>query len=219
MRPIVIARHLIFTACGWWLPNDPRGSASRTIRSDVIAELGELHFGRRRVQPARDELIEFFDAARNPLKHGLVEFSMEEIGAIASSFAQCVTERRYTCWACALMPDHVHIVIRKHRDQAEDMIAHLQQASREALKRGGKRPVSHPVWGGAGRKAFLDSPDDVRRTIRYVEENPTRISRPRQASPFVKPYDNWPLHDGHDPNSPYARALRAEGRYPMDRRR
>ena len=40
---MVIGYHLIWTAYGWWLPNDPRGSMSRLIRSDIIAELGELH--------------------------------------------------------------------------------------------------------------------------------------------------------------------------------
>ncbi len=39
-RPIVIAHHLIWTAYGWWLPNDPRGSTSHTIASDVLAEPG-----------------------------------------------------------------------------------------------------------------------------------------------------------------------------------
>ena len=42
-QPLVIAYHLIWTAYGWWLPNDPRGSGSKTIDSDIIAELGELH--------------------------------------------------------------------------------------------------------------------------------------------------------------------------------
>ena len=51
-HPLVIAYHLIWTAYGYWLPNDPRGSGSRTIRNDIIAELGELHHGRKRVQPA-----------------------------------------------------------------------------------------------------------------------------------------------------------------------
>ena len=48
---MVIAYHLIWTAYGWWLPNDPRGSMSELIASDIIAELGELHYGRKRVQP------------------------------------------------------------------------------------------------------------------------------------------------------------------------
>ena len=32
-----------------------------------------------------------------------------------------------------VMPDHVHILIRKHKHQAEDMIDHLQAASRERV--------------------------------------------------------------------------------------
>ncbi len=48
---MVIAYHLIWTAYGWWLPNDPRGSMSKCIASDTIAELGALHYGRKRVHP------------------------------------------------------------------------------------------------------------------------------------------------------------------------
>ena len=59
-----------------------------------------------------------------------------------------------------------------------------------------------------GRKVFLDTPTDIHRTIRYIEENPLQWRLPRQQWLFVKPYDGWPLHPGHSPNSPYARALR-----------
>ncbi|CAN5336531.1 hypothetical protein BH09PLA1_BH09PLA1_13850 [soil metagenome] len=46
---MVIAYHLIWTAYGWRLPNDPRGSMSSFIASDLIAQLGQLHYGRNRV--------------------------------------------------------------------------------------------------------------------------------------------------------------------------
>jgi len=46
-QPIIIAYHLIWTAHGWWLPNDPRGSMSAAIACDVLAELGALHYGRK----------------------------------------------------------------------------------------------------------------------------------------------------------------------------
>jgi hypothetical protein len=46
MQPLVIAYHLIWTVYGYWLPNDLRGSMSKTIRDDLIGDLGELHFGR-----------------------------------------------------------------------------------------------------------------------------------------------------------------------------
>ena len=46
---MVIAYHLVWTLYGWWLPNDRRGSMSRTIASDVIAGLGALHYTRKRI--------------------------------------------------------------------------------------------------------------------------------------------------------------------------
>lgn len=48
----------------------------------------------------------------------------------------------------------------------------------------------------------------------YIERNPDPYRMPRQTYPFVRPYDGWPLHPGHSPNSPYAQALKAAGRYP-----
>ncbi len=129
-RPIVIAHHLIFTAYGWWLPNDPRGSNSKTIRNDVIAELGEVHHGRKRVQPASADIREFYREAGKRLGHELLTFSERDVSAIAAAFEEVTKKHRYTCWACAIMPDHVHVLIRKHKHLAEEMIAVLQDHSR-----------------------------------------------------------------------------------------
>ena len=207
---MIIAHHLIWTAYGWWLPNDPRGSTSRSIRNDVIAELGELHHGRKKLQPASDEIRAFYERAGQALQHRLMTFEPEEISTIGDSFAQAVRDHRYTCWACAIMPDHVHVLIRKHKHKAEEMVTNLQEASRLRLRESGLRPVEHPVWGGAGWKAFLDHPDDVRRTTRYIEQNPAKQGLPAQQWGFVRKYDGWPLHAGHSPNSPYARRPQGE---------
>jgi REP element-mobilizing transposase RayT len=94
------------------------------------------------------------------------------------------------------MPDHVHLVIRKHRHLAEQMIANLQEGSRAAVLRVGARDSDHPVWGGPGWKVFLDSTDDIRRTIPYVERNPVKARKAPQYYPFVTRYDDWPLR-GH----------------------
>jgi REP element-mobilizing transposase RayT len=186
---MIAASHLIWTAYGWWLPNDPRGSSSQSIRAASIADLGELHQGRKRVQPAGEVIREFYEAAAGRLKFTLLNFSDEETEAIGESFQEVVTRYEYTCFACALMPDHVHLLIRKHRDKPEEMIAAFQEASRSAVRR--IRATDHPVWGGPGWKVYLETSDDVRRTIRYVEENPVKIGRPRQRWPFVKAYDGW----------------------------
>lgn len=74
--PIVIAYHLIWTAYGWWLPNNLRGSSSHVITSNVIAQLGQLHHGRKQVQPACADLRAFYDAAKDWLRHGLLTFDL-----------------------------------------------------------------------------------------------------------------------------------------------
>jgi REP element-mobilizing transposase RayT len=214
-QPLVIAHHLIWTAYGWWLPNDPRGSGSHTIACDVIAALGGLHYGRKKVQPAGAEVRQFYERAAQVLVHPLLTFDERARARIAEAFRTVIDEQRYTCYACALMPDHVHVLIRKHRHQAEEMMDHHREASRQRLCATGHRPPDHPTWtGGGGWKVFLEHPDEVRRTIRYIEKNPEPLRLPRQVWPFVKPYDGWPLHPGHSPNSPYARRLREAGRYP-----
>jgi len=207
-QPIIIAHHLIWTAYGYWLPNDPRGSMSKTIACNVIRELGEIHYGRRVVQPASREVRAFRERAKEVLKHPLLNFPQSLFPEIAAAFAEVIENERYTCWACAVMPDHAHVLIRKHKHQAEDMIVNLQEASRLRLRNCGARTPDHPVWGGPGWKVFLDHPTEVRRTIRYIRDNPEKWRLPRQQWPFVKSYDNWPLHPGHNPNSPYARRLR-----------
>lgn len=210
-KPIVIAHHLIFTAYGWWLPNDPRGSGSNLIHNDPIAELGELHHGRKSLQPAGRDVAAFYAQASEVLAYPLRRFDEAQISMIADAFADVIAERKYTCYACAIMADHVHLCIRKHRDTAEEMMEHLKALSRKRLRENGGFASDHPVWvGGLGWKVFLDHPKDVRRTIGYINRNP----RSRQRWPFVIEYNDWPLHEGHSPNSPYARALKRAGRYP-----
>lgn len=215
MNPLVIAYHLIWTAYGWWLPNDPRGSGSKRIACELIAELGELHFGRKKVQPAGKVVREFYQTAATLLKYPLLAFDDVARLAIGDAFAEIIDECRYTCYACAIMPDHVHILIRKHKESTEEMAKKLKDASRLRLSKAGLRPDDHPAWtGGHAWTVFLDHPKEIRRTISYVEHNPEKIGLPKQAWSFVKPYDNWPLHEGHSPNSPYAKRLRELGMYP-----
>jgi REP element-mobilizing transposase RayT len=213
-QPLVIGYHLIWTVYGRWLPNDPRGSGSHTIRKDVIAELGELHFGRRGIQPAGRIIREFYRHAQPVLQHPVVTIDDRLRTEIAAAFSRVMAEQKYTCYACAIMPDHVHILIRKHKHLAEDMIDHLRGFSRLRLSDSSLIPSGHPLWtSGYGWKVFLEHPDEIHRTIAYIERNPIPLGMPIQRWPFIKYYDNWPLHPGHSPNSPYARRLHEAGSY------
>ena len=61
--PTVAAFHLISTAYGWWLPNDPRGSMSSEIRIERVADLGPSHYGRKSNLPPWHDLRDFYDDA------------------------------------------------------------------------------------------------------------------------------------------------------------
>ncbi len=188
---MVAGYHLIWTAYGWWLPNDPRGSSSHEIRVERVAELGELHHGRKRVQPPGSELRRFYNEARPVLQHELLRFHDRDVALIGRSFAEAIARKNYTCYACAIMPDHIHALIRRHRDRSEQMIAALQNASRDALVAAGRRREDHPVWGGPGWTVYQNTREDMERTVRYIEENPLKAGLPAQHWPFVTPYVGW----------------------------
>ncbi len=105
--------------------------------------------------------------------------------------ANVIQERGNTCYVAANMPEHVHLVMRKHRDSAEMMTQRFQAAGRDAVMALRERPITHPVWGGPGWRVFLESRADFGRTIRYVEENPAKARLPGQVWAFVRSYDGW----------------------------
>lgn len=145
LRPLVIAHHLIFTVYGRWLPNDPRGSSSREVRNSILEDLGELHFGRKDIQPDGRVIREFYREAGKRLEHEALGLTAADRAIVADSFAAAMVRETFTCWACAIMGDHVHLVMRKHKDLGEEMIALLQDESASKLREAGKRLEDHPV--------------------------------------------------------------------------
>lgn len=78
IRNVVKAAHLVLTAYGHWMPNDPRGSGSEEIRKLGLEMLGPIHFGRKRVQPPRTQLRAFHREAMQILKHEVIWFDEEK---------------------------------------------------------------------------------------------------------------------------------------------
>ena len=75
----VIAYHLVWTNYGTWLGNDPRGSGSQTVYTPELAELGEIHYGRKKLQPRRSTVREFYEKAESRLQFPRDTFSSESI--------------------------------------------------------------------------------------------------------------------------------------------
>ncbi len=191
-RRIIIAHHLILSGYGHWLPNDPRGSGSEEIREEKLSDLGPIHHGRKRIQPPRRELKQFYREANPLLDFEPMWFDDAKTQAIAGAFAQVVNNRRYTVWACAVLSNHAHLCIRRHRDDALTMWNAFAESSRDVLRTFEDVPDDHPLWSTRPYKVFLDSSEDVRRVVSYIQSNVTNEKLPTQTWSFVQRYDGWP---------------------------
>ena len=198
-RRIIIAHHLILSGYGHWLPNDPRGSGSEEIREEKLSDLGPIHHGRKQIQPPRQELKQFYRDANPLLDFEPIWFDDAKRQAIAEAFARVVENPRYTVWACAVLSNHAHLCIRRHRDDAVTMWNAFAETSRAALGRLFEDLADdYPLWSNRPYKVFLDSPEDVRRVVAYIQRNPARENLRPQTLSFVQPYDGWP-HNGQRP--------------------
>ena len=194
-RRSVIGHHLILHGYGLWLPNDPRGSGSDELRQEKFEDLGPVHFGRKPVQPPRTELRKFWKEARPRLDSPILCFDDAKRQAIGEAFAQVIENNRYTVWQCAILSNHAHLCIRRHRDDARSMWQRLADASRNRLRLFADVPDDHPVWSNRPYKVFLYTPEDVRQRVQYVAGNPVKEGLSPQEWPFVTPYDGWPYHN------------------------
>jgi REP element-mobilizing transposase RayT len=189
---IVIGHHIILHGYGEWLPNDPRGSGSEELRQDKLADLGSIHRGRKRVQPSKQELRRFYQNANPRLDFPPLWFDNAKRQAISEAFANVAMTRRYTVWVCAVLCNHAHLVIRRHRDDALTIWRAFANTSRNSLRLFADVNPHHPVWSSRPYKVFLYTPEDVRRCIDYVQNNPEKENLPPQTVTFLKPYDGWP---------------------------
>lgn len=191
---MIIAHHIILTGYGHWLPNDPRGSLSCEFRCEKLGDLGGIHFGRKRVQPSPEDIKSFYVRAAQYLKHPVLWFDTAKRQAVGEAFGELIRREGLTCYACGVLRNHAHLLIRRHRISAKEMIELLKDASRDALAAITAAPVGHPVWSEDPFVAYKDTPEAVATTVSYIRKNFTKHSLPPQDCSFVVPYDNWPFH-------------------------
>ena len=196
-KKIIIAHHLILSGYGHWLPNDPRGSGSDTIRNDDLMDLGPIHHGRKAIQPPKSELKKFYRRAEPRLDQQTIWFDDAMRAGIADAIMAVVEAFTYTLWACAICRNHIHLVVRKHRDNGDVIWRNFAEGTRQQLLGNFGIAVDHPVWSDRPYTVFLYSPEDVRTRIRYVEQNPIKEGLGAQRFGFVKAYDGWPHIKGH----------------------
>jgi REP element-mobilizing transposase RayT len=189
---IIIGHHLILHGYGHWLPNDPRGSGSTGIRDEKLEDLGPVHTGRKKQQPPHEKLREFRRAAEPLLDFELLWFDDAKRQALAESIEETIRSNGYTVWACAVMRNHIHLCVRRHRDDAKTIWGKFAEQTIAGLRLFANVPPLHPIWSQRPYKVFLYTPDDVRRVVAYIENNPAKDGLAPQSYSFVTRYDGWP---------------------------
>src|SRR5215468_7580043 len=111
---MVLGSHVIFSAYGFWLPNDPRGSWSDFVGAWELRRFGpatkttETCSLARRPHDQHARLV-----AKEALKHPPVQFSGVQARAVARGFQEYVRNSGLVVWACSILPEHVHVVIAR----------------------------------------------------------------------------------------------------------
>jgi REP element-mobilizing transposase RayT len=192
---MVHASHVIIGAYGFWLPNDDRGSWS-----DFVGSWELLRFGKATTVQVRQSLARRpFDpvkraAALATLKYPPVVFTGVQARAIGRGFATYATKSNLEILACAILPQHIHLVVSRHRLKIEHIVNQLKGAATRQLIEEKLHPLA--ACRGARRrppkafargqwKVFLDGRQDIERSVIYVQANPSRENLPAQRWSFV----------------------------------
>lgn len=193
----VVAYHVIISNHGFWLPNDPRGSCSVTVRYDPLKVFGPattVEHTRFVARDSHDHRLRL--VAKRAMKYPEVVFTGRQAQAVGHGFARQAAKSGYAIRACSVMPKHTHLVIARHRYSIEQVVRLLWQSATERLLAAGLHPFAHlrgengrlpSVWAQDFWKVFLFELQDVVRAIRYTELNPVRDGLPPQKWSFVTP--------------------------------
>src|SRR5947209_2354925 len=106
-----LAYHAIFSAYGFWLPNDPRGSCSTEVRSERLRPFGPATtVDTRRSVAGRPHDVALRKAAKQALKYPEVIFDGPQARCVGLGFGTQTAKSGYRIFACSILPQHVHLV-------------------------------------------------------------------------------------------------------------
>jgi REP element-mobilizing transposase RayT len=195
MNPPVLAYHLIMTAYGFWLPNDPRGSWSDVVRARELLLFGpatKVTTQRSLAKKSHNHQQRLM--AKRALAREAAEFTGIQARAIARGFAIYCQRSSCIIHACAILRTHCHLVIARHTCAIEQIARLLKGAATAEL---GLHPFQNQPyrnrslptpWARHQWSVFLDSPKNILRAIRYVNDNPIREEHRVQNWSCVRPY-------------------------------
>ena len=182
-----------------WLPNDERGSGSDRVRSQHIYDAGgeatKVHTTHSVARRPHD--VQLRRVAKSALKYPAVQISGVQARAVALGIGAMVSKIELNVHACAVMPDHVHLVVAAHRLDGDELIGCLKRAGTRGMNDAGVHPLREfargngtvpSPWAGRGWKVMLFTAERMQAAIGYVERNPVQAGFKAQRWSFVVPY-------------------------------
>ncbi|HUO10799.1 MAG TPA: transposase [Phycisphaerae bacterium] len=195
---MILTHHIIFTAYGFWLPNDPRGSWSEYIKAWELIRFGvpkQVNTPHSVAGRPHNHALRF--SAKQALRYPPVHFNGVQARAIAHGFRSTIQRSGFTFHACAILPDHVHVVVARHRIHARQILNQMKGEASKALAEENIHPFQnaflpggdrHTPWAAKGWTVFLNTPEEVHAAIQYVNNNPLKENLPAQSWSFIQPY-------------------------------
>ena len=193
---MVLAYHIIMTAYGFWLPNDPRGSWSDFVWAWELARYGPATKTAERRSLAHDPHDYYLrQEAKCALLREPVHFSGIQARAIACGFADAKAQGDFRILACSILEDHVHAVVGRHPQRNIETVAnHMKSRATTFLAREGLHPFQDEVarrgvrptpWTESFWQVYLDSAADIQHAVGYVKDNPVKEGKRPQRWWFV----------------------------------
>jgi REP element-mobilizing transposase RayT len=189
--------HAIFSAYGFWLPNDPRGSWSDFVHSYELYRFGgpATTVGGKRSYAHDLHDMNLRREAKEHLKYPPTRFDNRHRESIAKGIARACEESEITVYACAIGFDHIHIVTARHHEKSiEDVVKHFKSRATQQMNAEGCHPMARYAsgsviptpWGVGLWSVFIDDVTQLRNAIRYVTRHPEKEGLVPQAWSFVK---------------------------------
>ena len=187
--------HAIFSAYGYWLPNDPRGSWSDFVQS---WELYRFRGSATKVCDKRSYAHDPHDArfrleAKEHLKYPAARFDAPSRDSMGRGFSRACSEFGFRIHACAIGYDPVHVPISHDPERTiENIVAVLKARATHQMNADGTHPMKRyaPLptpWGRSCWSVFINEEAQLHNAIGYVERHPVKEGLAPQHWEFITP--------------------------------
>lgn len=161
---------LTWTTYGTWEPGDPRGHVSNTLMPDGRYRPRENRWS---VDYDRDS-PQTLERAQRLQRGETVWLNPQQAHMVAESFIQSAIKHAWWIERCAVMSNHVHVLLTQCPADASTIQRILKGCSQQALS----LAVGHSRrwWTRKGSQRSVTGGESLEAVIRYIEQQPSILS-------------------------------------------